>query len=122
MSCFQRPRGSAGPDLTNLGLRFKKADIIDAILRPSAAVAEQYQNYIVTTKDGTSLTGKIMDSNDKHVVVASNPFDFSITSKVDKSEVKDIEASKHSAMPPGLINSLNPNELRDLMAFLIGKE
>ena len=118
---FKGEGGSAGPDLTNLGNRFKKADIIDAILRPSAAVAEQYQNYIVNQKDGSSVSGKIMDDTENFIKVATNPFDFSQTFIIEKSKIKSINASKHSAMPPGLINSLNPNELRDLVAFLIGK-
>ena len=115
---FKREGGSAGPDLTQLGLRFNKGDIIDAILRPSAAVAEQYQNYIVTQKNGTSVTGKLMNSTDKFVEIATNPFDFSYKTKIMKADIKLIEPSKHSAMPPALINSLNPQELRDLMAFL----
>jgi len=39
--------------------------------------------------------------------------------KVAKADVKSVTASPVSQMPPGLINSLNENELADLVAYLL---
>lgn len=119
---FAGEGGSAGPDLTQLGNRFSPRDIIDATINPSSAIAEQYQLYEVLLKSDEMLTGKIMADEKDFLEVATNFLDTSITRKVMKSEVVSVKPSSVSAMPPGLINALNPQELNDLMAFLTSAE
>jgi hypothetical protein len=53
--------------------------------------------------------------------VASNPFDLTQRSEIRKADVKSIESSAVSLMPPALINRLNEDELKDLFAYLLGK-
>jgi hypothetical protein len=38
--------------------------------------------------------------------------------RIPKGEIKETKPSKLSAMMPGLINSMNPDEVLDLLAFL----
>jgi putative heme-binding domain-containing protein len=115
---FSGEGGSAGPDLTQLGNRFSKKDIIDATINPSSAIAEQYQLYEVLLKSEEMLTGKLMADEKGYLEIATNFLDTSMTKKVSKTDVVSITPSSVSAMPPGLINALNPQELNDLMAFL----
>ena len=48
-----------GPDLTTLASRFKKRDVVEAILWPSRAVSDQYQSVEVTTTDKQTLFGLV---------------------------------------------------------------
>lgn len=113
--------GSSGPDLSNLGSRFGKKDILDAILTPSEVVSEQYHFSILHLKDKSEVYGRIIKEDHTHVVMAASAFDLTQTSSIEKSKIVKRTISALSPMPPSLINSLNPDELRDLMLFLTGK-
>ena len=48
------PMGRAmGPDLTAVGQRFGRRDLLEAILNPSKANAENHQLEVITMTDGT---------------------------------------------------------------------
>lgn len=111
--------GSSGPDLTRVAGRFKVRDIADAVIHPSKVISDQYQFSVITRKDGSSLTGKILVEKDAILIVATNPFDLSKTIEIPEGEIKSITKSPISPMPPALINSLNKQELADLMAYLM---
>jgi putative heme-binding domain-containing protein len=110
--------GDSGPNLTNLATRFGKNDILKAILHPSEEISEQYHFEEIEMTDGSTLTGKILDKNDKVYTVAPSAFDLSVTMEIEVAKVKSVKPSKNSPMPAGLINALNPSELRDLMKYL----
>lgn len=113
--------GAAGPDLTALGGRFTPRDIAEAILDPSKVVSDQYAFDLITRKDGTQVTGKLIDEKDEHWIVATSAFDFSQTVEIPRHLIKEKSQSPVSPMPAGLINRLNPDELKDLLAYLMGK-
>ena len=50
-----------------------------------------------------------------------NPFDYEQKVEVKRSDIKDNRLSDVSPMPAGMINRLNPEELKDLLAYLLGK-
>jgi putative heme-binding domain-containing protein len=118
---FGSEGGAAGPDLTALGGRFTARDIAEAILDPSKVVSDQYAFDLITRIDGSQVTGKLIDEKDEHWIVATSPFDFSQTVEIERGQIKDKTQSPVSPMPPGLINRLNPDELKDLLAYLLGK-
>lgn len=118
---FGNEGGSAGPDLTTLSGRFGVREIVEAIQEPNKVVSDQYAFDLITRKDGTVITGKITGDLGEKRVIATNPFDFTQTITIDKNDIREVKPSPHSPMPPGLINRLNPDELKDLLAFLLGK-
>ncbi|NIP92428.1 MAG: heme-binding protein, partial [Akkermansiaceae bacterium] len=108
-------------DLTAVGGRFTVADIADAILHPNKVVSDQYQFDLISRNDGSTLWGRVMDEKDNVLIVATSAFDFTQTTEIPRSEVKNIEPSPVSPMPAGLINSLNERELRDLLGYMLKK-
>jgi putative heme-binding domain-containing protein len=96
-------------------------DIAEAILDPSKVVSDQYAFDLITKADGSQVMGKLLDEKDEHWIVATNPFDFTQTIEIERNQIKEKKLSPVSPMPPGLINSLNGEELRDLLAYLMGK-
>ena len=48
-----------------------------------------------------------------------NPFDFSVQLTINRSDIQAIDRDAISPMPVGLLNSLNAEEVANLMAYLI---
>jgi putative heme-binding domain-containing protein len=116
---FEGSGGYSGPDLGSVGNRYSIRDILVAICEPSQSISEQYQASVVTLKDGSTLTGRIIYKNDEEIALAQNPFNFSDLNKTPIEKVKKVEPSQLSLMPPGMIFSMNQDELKDLVAYLI---
>ena len=113
--------GAQGPDLSNLAGRFTVKDIAEAIIEPSKVISDQYGFHAITTDDGKITVGKILEEKDEILIIANNPFDYSQKVEVKRSDIKENKLSDVSPMPSGMINRLNPEELKDLLAYLLGK-
>ncbi|BDS08893.1 hypothetical protein NT6N_39330 [Oceaniferula spumae] len=111
--------GSAGPDLSHAAGRFQLKDFAEAIIMPDKTISDQYEFSLITKRDGTFVTGKVLDEKDEILIIATNAFDFSKTIEVARTDIKSIVPSPVSPMPPALINRLNKEELRDLMGYLM---
>ncbi|MGN7720520.1 c-type cytochrome [Chitinophaga sp. 22620] len=110
--------GVAGPDLTQLGTRFSNKDILEAIIEPSKTISDQYAATVFTMKDGSSITGRLVNQDDNKYFVSQNPFSPQDLREIEKKDVSGTKNSSVSVMLPGLINRLSPDELRDLMAYI----
>jgi putative heme-binding domain-containing protein len=110
-------RGEAlGPDLSTIGLRFQKREILESILFPSHIISDQYASKTITTVDGKTYTGMVASGGEKSIVVLqSNGQKTSIL----RDQIDETIASKKSAMPDGLLNPLTLEEIADLFAMLM---
>lgn len=115
---MQGSGGDIGPDLTQLGTRFSNKDILEAIINPSKAVSDQYASTIFVLKNGQSVAGRLVNEDNGNYSISQNPFAPDQVRKIAKKDVVSKRYSSDSIMYPGLINSLNEQELRDLMAYL----
>jgi putative heme-binding domain-containing protein len=113
--------GAQGPDLSNLAGRFTVKDIAEAIIEPSNVISDQYGFHAITTNDGKMTVGKILEEKDEVLIIANNPFDYAQKVEVKRSDIKENKLSDVSPMPAGMINRMNPEELKDLLAYLLGK-
>ncbi|MDB4537518.1 c-type cytochrome [Akkermansiaceae bacterium] len=116
---FQGEGGYSGPDLGSVGQRFSIRDMLVSICEPSDSVSEQYYASTVSLKSRGSLYGRVIYKNDKEIAVAQNPFNLGELVKKPIESVTSIEPSQISMMPPGMIASMNKEELKDLMAYLV---
>ncbi len=112
--------GAAGPQLNALAGRFSVRDLAEAIIDPGKVVSDQYAFEQIEKNDGTTIVAKIVNEKDGKLIIASNPFDMQQHSEIPRADVKSIAPSKASPMPPALINRLNEDELKDLLAYLLG--
>jgi len=109
--------GDIGPDLTSIPNKFDNAYVLEAIINPSKDISDQYGMFEVTLKDGTKQTGLYVENGED---VSIYPPDHTAEpTRVKRSEVAGVKQLEISQMPPGLINGLNPEEVRDLMAYLM---
>jgi putative heme-binding domain-containing protein len=110
--------GNVGPDLTQIGTRFSTKDIMEAILLPSKTISDQYATTEFQLKNGKSMVGKITNQDEENYYIAQNPYVADVLVKVPKKNVLSKNYSTVSSMLPGMVNSLNAEELRDLVAYL----
>ncbi len=104
-----------GPDLTDVGKRFKRKDLIEAILYPSKTISDLWQAAQITTTDGKSYFG-VVESQDASQVTIRLVTKEKVNIPV--SQIKTREAAKVSLMPENLLNNLNVQEAAALMMFL----
>jgi putative heme-binding domain-containing protein len=106
-----------GPDLTTLASRFKKRDVVEAILWPSRAVSDQYQSVEVTTTDKQTLFGLVAREDAGKVALQMTPAERPV--EIDKAKIAARKPSPVSLMPEGLVDDLSQTQLADLLAFLL---
>lgn len=116
---MQGDGGAVGPDLTQLGTRFSVRDMLTAIIEPANAISDQYGSKVFVLNDGSSIMGRLINEDDVNYVVSQNPYALQELREIPKKDVSEIKESKISIMPPGSLNVLNPEELKDLMAYLM---
>lgn len=106
--------GNVGPDLTSYQ-RDDLGTMLLSIINPSVEIREGYQYYGVETTDGRTLSGFIVD-RDNQVTVLRSLGGENITLRA--TEIKDLQPMGQSLMPPGLLDGLNDQQLRDFFAYL----
>jgi putative heme-binding domain-containing protein len=116
---MQGEGGYVGPDLTQLGTRFSGKDMLESILDPNKVVSDQYASTVFVMKDGSSIVGRLTNEDETKYFVSQNPFAPQTLREIPKKDVTATKLSRISLMMPGLINSLNNEELKDLLAYLM---
>jgi putative heme-binding domain-containing protein len=118
---FDNEGGAQGPDLTIVSGRFSIRDLLESIVEPSKTISDQYAAVILTTTDGKTVTGRIVNYNADSMMVMANMLDPNALVSVNQKKVESVEKSKVSMMPEGLLDSLKEDEILDLVAYLLSR-
>ena len=116
---FNYDGGGMGPDLTGAGNRYTVRDLLENIIEPSKVVSDIYEAERFELKNGSVMVGRIVGEEDGNYQIMTNPFAPTQLRGLDKTDIVSRQTHDQSFMPPGLVNGLNPNELRDLVAYII---
>ena len=116
---FGNEGGMTGPDLTGASGRYSSRDFLDQILNPSKVINEQFVPMVITTNDGETVTGVIVNLNGDNVMVNTDPANPFQQETIDRKKVKSIEPSKVSPMPEGLLALLTQEEILNLTAYVL---
>jgi putative heme-binding domain-containing protein len=106
--------GKTGPDLTGGG-RDNLDYLLENIVDPSAVVTTDFRMSILDLKDGRVLNGLVAEKTERTVTVKT--MTESVT--LERSEIASMHDSTLSLMPEGLLESLSPEQVRDLIAYLM---
>lgn len=109
--------GNVGPDLTSIRNKFDVGYVIEHVIDPSKVISDQYQSSVVLTSDGRAITGLMSEADGKVILYPADVNADPIT--LDADEVEEVKPSPISQMPKGLLDGLNGDELRDLLAYLM---
>lgn len=104
-----------GPHLVDIGKRYKRSELIESILKPSAKIAQGFDTHAFIMADGKVLTGFVVGESAEDVQIRQND---GISKVLLKPEIEERVKQKQSMMPVGLVNNLTPEQLADLLAYL----
>ncbi len=108
--------GDVGPDLT--GSQRSNLDyLLENVLDPSAVVGRDWQLQTVFTKDGRLIAGIIRERTESALVLQTANEKITLAA-VDIARQVPSEASM---MPEGTLEKLADDEVRDLIAYIMGK-
>ncbi|MFV2068351.1 MAG: heme-binding protein, partial [Pirellulales bacterium] len=108
--------GRVGPDLTRIAQIRSHRDLLEAIVFPSASLVRSYEPVLIATEDGKVLNGLIRQDNGQELVLATGP---NQEVRVPRDTIEEMQQSSVSIMPAGLDKQLSPQQLADLLEFLI---
>ncbi len=106
--------GRIGPDLTGSN-RTNLDYLLAEIVNPSEVIQDAYRLVTVTTRDGRTLAGNVAAEDDRSLALRLVGDD----QRIEKSDILSREVSPASMMPEGLLHNLTPDEVRDLIAYLM---
>jgi putative heme-binding domain-containing protein len=118
---FNNEGGGTGPDLTQVVGRFGPRDLLESIIEPSKVISDQYAAIVVTTSDGKQISGRVVNLHGDTMNINTDMLDPNKLVPVNRNTVESIGASKVSMMPEGLIDTLNREEILDLVAYLYSR-
>ena len=111
-----------GPSLSDVVKKYKgdaKA-VLQEILEPSKAIEEKFRNVTLNLGDENSPSGLILAEDKDSVTLQTGPTAAQVQ-KVAKTDIKSRKPSALSLMPAGLLNTLDKEQILDLLAFLLAE-
>jgi putative heme-binding domain-containing protein len=107
-----------GPDLTSADRKNRDALLLN-ILDPSGYVRPEFVAQTAVLNDGRVLTGLITEASAQEVTIidAKNQ-----KTTIPRGEIDQIQPSEQSLMPERLLETLQPQEVRDLFSYLQATE
>jgi putative heme-binding domain-containing protein len=104
-----------GPDLSTIGVKYGRDELIRSILSPSAAIGYNFRSVVVALADGRVVTGlPVEETSDRLVLKTAAGERVAIPTR----SIEERRTSDVSLMPDGLAQTLTDHELVDLIAYL----
>ncbi|MCA1685632.1 MAG: HEAT repeat domain-containing protein [Planctomycetia bacterium] len=104
-----------GPDLSTIGAKYGRDELLRSILNPSAAIGHNYRSLVVGLDDGRVLTGLPVDETPDRLVLKTAEGE---RVAVRPKQIEERKESDVSLMPEGLAETMTDQELADLLSFL----
>jgi len=106
--------GVVGPELTGVGKRLGREQVLESILHPNRRIAVGYETVIVTLADGETRVGMVRGEREGSLVLETADAG---TVTIPPTQIRS-RTSAPSAMPDGLGELMTRSELRDLIEAL----
>lgn len=106
-----------GPDLSKVGARLTREQILESLQQPSKTIAKGYETWIITLKDDSLQTGFLIHSADAAITLklpSGQP------QTIARDQIKSQQPQPASLMPEGLLQSLTEQEAADIITYLAG--
>ena len=109
-----------GPNLNDVVKKYQgnAQTVLAEILDPSKNIEEKYRNVTLELGDENSLSGLVLAEDATTVTIQTGPAANQIQ-KVAKSAIKSRRVSALSLMPAALLNTLDKEQILDLLAYVL---
>ena len=104
-----------GPDLSDIGLVRRSAELEESILEPNATVLPENRFIRVVTPDGMTLTGRLLNHDSVTVQFLDSEEQLRSFMKSDLNQFAFVEESPM----PSFRTRFNADELEDLLSYLV---
>ena len=112
---IQKEGKEIGPELTTIGKKYSRAQLLESILEPSKLIDPKYVTYLAELDDGRLVTGLLLKKDDSEVVLKdAQDKEFRITAK----EIERLVPVRQSLMPDLLLRDMTAEQVADLLAYL----
>jgi putative heme-binding domain-containing protein len=100
--------------------KFDANYLLESIIEPSKVISDQYSSKIVALEDGRQITGLVIPKDGKvEIYPVQETAEALEPIIVDADEIEQMKDSSTSQMPAAMLDSLNAEEVRDLIAYLL---
>ncbi|MGH7135685.1 MAG: PVC-type heme-binding CxxCH protein [Pirellulales bacterium] len=106
---------NVGPNLLSIRNR-TPGEVLANVLDPNREVSPSFQEYVVTLDDGRVLTGMVADETAASLTLRRAE---GIEETVLRQNIDEISATGRSLMPEGFEKKIKPQEMADLIAYLL---
>jgi putative heme-binding domain-containing protein len=104
-----------GPDLTEIGKKYPRPQLLEQILRPSQQIAPEFRLVSLVLANGDDLSGFVVRRTSDRVFLKDSQL---VEHDLPVAEIRESRDLELSAMPEGLLATLTAQEAADLLAYL----
>lgn len=106
-----------GPDLTDVSKRFDGRALLESMIDPSRQVDPKYANSSFLLSDGRVVMGRTVGVSQTQLTIEIDPVNGK-TMVIERQEIEQSLEATRSPMPDGLLDTLNHDEVLDLIGLL----
>ena len=107
--------GNVGPELSSVGAKYPKNEIIESVLYPSARISSGYEPAVIALSDGRVLTGIVKSESPEAIEIEDAD---AKRIRIPQGDIDERKRSDVSLMPNGLAEGLTKQDFADLVSYL----
>jgi putative heme-binding domain-containing protein len=117
VNCHSVAKGQAikGPYLGDVTTRYNRTELSEAILKPSAKIAQGFETVKVALSSGQTYEGFVVREAGDEIEMRNSTGAVSI---IPKKDIEERAKGELSVMPQGLLDPLTPHDLASILAYL----
>ena len=112
---IQKEGKEVGPDLTTIGKKLTRPQLLESILEPSKLIDPKYVTYVAELDDGRILTGLLVSKDDNEVLLKDAQ---DKSHRVPAKQIEHLVPQRQSLMPDLLFRDLTAQQVADLLEYL----
>ena len=112
---IQKEGKEVGPDLTTIGKKLTRPQLLESILEPSKLIDPKYVTYVAELDDGRLLTGLLLTKDDNEIVLKDAQ---DKSHRIPAKQIEQLVPQRQSLMPDLLFRDLTAQQVADLVEYL----
>ena len=104
-----------GPDLTQIGKKLSRLELLENIIQPSQKMDAKYFSYIVETRSGKVHSGLLIKKDETGITLKTPKNEML---EIPQNEIESVVMQKKSMMPEQLLRDLTAEQAAHLLAYL----
>ena len=104
-----------GPELTLIGKKFNRLQLLESILEPSKVIDPKYVTYTIETKQGKLHSGLVIEKSGEQITLKDGQGNLI---QLPAAEISNMISQQKSLMPENLLRDMTIQQVADLLAFL----